>query len=115
MKASSSVLTPRFSTRAWGLVRDQNAACMHQNSLLPTKNSLFLEVFSLLIFIGNCVRSHCSTAVCCWEIGSQSPRIIEFPVKFPVSGRYSLELLALRLAACRAVRTMSGCDLMLVF
>src|ERR1019366_4208650 len=93
-----------------GLVRDQNAACMHQNSLLLAKNSLFLEIFSLLIFIGNCVRSHCSTAVCCWEIGSQSPRIIEFPVKFPVSGRDSLELLALRLAGYRAVRTMSGWD-----
>jgi hypothetical protein len=49
------------------------------------RNSLFLEIFSLLIFLGNCVRSGCSTAFSCYEIGSESPKIENFPVKIPVS------------------------------
>src|SRR6266851_9681179 len=57
----------------------------YEHSLLPAKNSLFPEIFSLLILVGNCSRSGCSTAVSCYEIGSQSPRIAKFPVKFPVS------------------------------
>ena len=28
----------------------------HENSLLPPKNSLFIEIFSLLICVGNCSR-----------------------------------------------------------
>jgi hypothetical protein len=53
------------------------------------KKSLFLEIFSLLIFIGNCVRSHCSTAASCFEIVSQSPKNAKFPVKFPVSREFT--------------------------
>src|SRR5258708_17862215 len=57
----------------------------YQISLFLPENSLFFKIFSLLICVGNCSRSGCSTAVSCYEIDSQSPRIAKFPVKFPVS------------------------------
>src|SRR5258705_10215594 len=76
--------------RLWG-----NARCSgywtaqqmdaYQISLFLPENSLFFKIFSLLICVGNCSRSGCSTAVSCYEIDSQSPRIAKFPVKFPVS------------------------------
>ena len=76
--------------RLWG-----NARCSgywtaqrmdaYQISLFLPENSLFFKIFSLFICVGNCSRSGCSTAVSCYEIGSQSPRIAKFPVKFPVS------------------------------
>src|ERR1700726_3701559 len=59
--------------------------CFFANSLLPPKNSLFLEIFSLLICVGNCAKSDCSAAVSCYKIGLGSPEIAKFPVKFPVS------------------------------
>src|SRR5258705_12389310 len=75
--------------RLWG-----NARCSgywtaqqmdaYQISLFLPENSLFFKIFSLLICVGNCSRSGCSTAVSCYEIDSQSPRIAKFPVKFPV-------------------------------
>jgi hypothetical protein len=55
------------------------------NSLLSAENSLFVETFSLLIFLGNFAKNHCSTAVYRYEIGSQCPKIAKFPVKFAVS------------------------------
>jgi hypothetical protein len=39
------------------------------------KISLFPKILSLLICVGNCSRSDCSTAVSRIEFGSQSPRI----------------------------------------
>jgi len=54
-----------------------------ENSLLLAKNSLFLKIFSLLVCVGNCSRTGCSTGVFRIKIGSQSPRIAKFPVKFP--------------------------------
>ena len=38
-------------------------------SLLLLENSLFFEIFSLLIGVGNCPKSSCSTATSCYEIG----------------------------------------------
>jgi hypothetical protein len=55
------------------------------NSLIPAKNSLFFEIFSLLICVGNFTKSRCGAAVSCYEIGPGSPEIAKFPVKFPVS------------------------------
>ena len=60
-----------------------------RNSLLPEKDSLFPKILSLLICVGNCSRSGCSTAVSRIEFGSQSPRIAKFPVKFPVSREFA--------------------------
>src|ERR1700722_13934365 len=59
------------------------------NSLIPAKNSLFLEIFSLLICVGNCAKGDCSAAVSCYEIGLGSPEITKFPVKFPVSREFA--------------------------
>ena len=61
---------------------------MTLNSLIPAKNSLFLEIFSLLICLGNCAKSDCGAAVSCYEIGPGSPEIAKFPVKFPVSREF---------------------------
>jgi hypothetical protein len=36
-----------------------------ENFLLLLKKSLFLEIFSLLICVGNCAKSRCSTAASC--------------------------------------------------
>jgi hypothetical protein len=60
------------------------------NSLIPAKNSLFFEIFSLLICVGNCAKSDCGAAVSCYEIGLGSPEIAKFPVKFPVSREFAL-------------------------
>jgi hypothetical protein len=59
------------------------------NSLIPAKNSLFFEIFSLLICVGNCAKSDCSAAVSCYEIGLGSLEIAKFPVKFPVSREFA--------------------------
>src|ERR1700730_17685187 len=58
-------------------------------SLIPAKNSLFFEIFSLLTCVGNCAKSDCGTAVSCYEIGLGSPEIAKFPVKFPVSREFA--------------------------
>jgi hypothetical protein len=59
------------------------------NSLIPAKNSLFFEIFSLLICVGNCAKSDCGASVSCYEIGLGSPEIAKFPVKFPVSREFA--------------------------
>src|SRR3984893_15499778 len=59
------------------------------NSLIPAKNSLFFEIFSLLICVGNCAKSDCGAAVSCYEIGLGAPKIAKFPVKFPVSREFA--------------------------
>jgi hypothetical protein len=62
------------------------------NSLIPFKNSLILKLFSLIICLGNCSRSGCSTAVSWHQIVSLSPRIAEFPVKFPDTREFAWRL-----------------------
>jgi hypothetical protein len=59
------------------------------NSLIPTRSSLFIEIFSLLICVGNCPGSGCSTAVSRYEIRSPSSKMRKFPVKFPVSREFA--------------------------
>src|SRR5258708_26520711 len=59
------------------------------NSLLRRKNSLFLGLFSLFIRVGKCSRSDCGTAVSGSEIVSRTPKIANFPVKFPVSREFA--------------------------
>jgi hypothetical protein len=61
------------------------------NSLIPAKKSLFLEIFSLLIFAGNLPRSGCRTRVFHSEIASKSVEIAKFPVNFPVSRELQVE------------------------
>jgi hypothetical protein len=61
------------------------------DSLIPAKNSLFLKIFSLLIWVGNCAKSGCGAAVSCYEIGPGSPEIAKFPVDFPVSRELQVE------------------------
>jgi len=62
-----------------------NLKFCRSNSLIPSKNSLFFEILSLIIRLGNCARNRCSTAVSCIKLGSEGARIAKFPVKFPVS------------------------------
>jgi hypothetical protein len=59
------------------------------NSLLFAKKSLFFEIFSLLICVGNCEKSDCGAAVSCYGIGPGSLEIAIFPVKFPVSREFA--------------------------
>jgi hypothetical protein len=61
---------------------------LERNSLLRLRNSLFFEKFSLLICVGNCAKSRCSTAVPRHQIGLGSLKIVKFPVKFPVSREF---------------------------
>jgi hypothetical protein len=62
-----------------------------QNSLFPAKCSLFFEIFSLLIFLGNLMRNRCGTVASQWEMVSKSPKIAKYPVNFPVSREFSPE------------------------
>ena len=59
------------------------------NTLLSRRNSLILEIFSLLICLGNCSGKCCSAAVSCSGIGWRSPEIAKFPVKFPDTREFS--------------------------
>ncbi|SIO47530.1 hypothetical protein SAMN05443247_05916 [Bradyrhizobium erythrophlei] len=59
------------------------------NSLLFAKKSLYFEIFSLLICVGNCAKSGCGAAVSCYGIGPGSLEIAIFPVKFPVSREFA--------------------------
>jgi hypothetical protein len=70
-------------------VREMDAYPEFLNSLIPAKNSLFLEIFSLLICVGNCAKSDCGAVVSCYEIRLGSPEIEKFPVKFPVSREFA--------------------------
>jgi hypothetical protein len=80
-------------TNHWKSVRELDAYDAYLfgllNSLIPAKNSLFFEIFSLLICVGNCAKSDCGAAVSCYEIGLGSPEIAKFPVKFPVSREFA--------------------------
>ena len=60
-----------------------------RNTLLSRRNSLILEIFSLLICLGNCSGKCCSAAVSCSGISCRSPEIAKFPVKFPVSREFA--------------------------
>ena len=53
-----------------------------QNSPFWVKYSLFPEISSLLVCVGNCSKSRCGTAASCSEKSASTPRIAKFPVKF---------------------------------
>jgi hypothetical protein len=59
------------------------------HSLFLPRNSLFLEIVSLLICVGNCAKNRCGTVAYCHEIGRASPKIARFPVKFPVTREFA--------------------------
>jgi hypothetical protein len=61
------------------------------NSLIPAKNSLFLEIISLLIFVGNLPGNRCGTGAFRADIASKSLGIAKFPVNFPVSRELQAE------------------------
>jgi hypothetical protein len=56
-----------------------------RNSLILKKSSLFPEILSLLICVGNFAKSRCSAAISLSGLASQTLKIAKFPVKFPVS------------------------------
>jgi hypothetical protein len=57
-----------------------------RHSLIPKKSSLFPEIFSLLICVGNFAKSRWGAGgISLSALGSQSLKIGKFPVKFPVS------------------------------
>jgi hypothetical protein len=58
-------------------------------SLLPVLNSLFREIFSLLICVGNFSKSRCGTSISCSRVTSRGPKTAIFPVKFPVSREFA--------------------------
>jgi len=72
------------------------------------QNSLFFEIFSLIICLGNCARNRCSTAVSCVEPGAQGPRIAKFPVKFPVSREFAWRRVRSALRRQPATRSTRG-------
>ena len=49
-------------------------------SLFRFEKSLFFEIFSLLLCVGNCTRCRCGTASSRYKIGSESPEFAIFPV-----------------------------------
>jgi hypothetical protein len=51
------------------------------NSLFSLENSLLFKIFSLLIRVGNCPKSHCGTATFDSNRASRGPKIAKFPVK----------------------------------
>jgi hypothetical protein len=54
--------------------RPRSGSSAKLNSLIPTRFSLLIEIFSLLICVGNCPGSGCSTAVSRYEIKSPSSK-----------------------------------------
>ena len=73
-------LNPPVETRGAGVDVTRT-----RNSLIPKKCSLFPEIFSLLICIGNFTKSRCSAAISLSVLGSRSLKIAKFPVKLPIS------------------------------
>jgi hypothetical protein len=57
-------------------------------SLIANLKSLIVQINSLLVWLGNSLRSRCSTALSDRDFSYQSPRFVKFPVKFPVSREF---------------------------
>jgi hypothetical protein len=58
------------------------------NSLLLPDNSLFFELLSLLVYVGNYAKSRCGSAVRVLKLPLGGLRIVNFPVKFPVTREF---------------------------
>lgn len=65
LNRSAAIVKKLVSERPW----DGPNVHARQTSLLSLENSLFFEIFSLLICAGNCVKSHCSTGASYFGIG----------------------------------------------
>jgi hypothetical protein len=63
-----------------------------EHSLFWRLNSLFFEIFSLLISVGNYSNNHCGTAVSAFEIVGLGRKSAIFPVKFPVCREFAWRL-----------------------
>ena len=75
-----------FGYACSAVVRKKEPQCVdHFDSLLRFRNSLFVRIVSLLVCVGNCRRSACSTEVSCSETDPHRPKTAKFPVKFPVT------------------------------
>jgi hypothetical protein len=55
------------------------------------QNSLFFEISSLLMRVGNCSNGRCGTGVSSFETGCPGRKTAIFPVKFPVCREFGLE------------------------
>jgi hypothetical protein len=53
------------------------------HSLFLPRSSLFFEIVSLLICLGNYAKNRSGIAASCHKIGLRNPEIALFPVKFP--------------------------------
>src|SRR5258705_4383382 len=74
-----SVRTDRVRAAKKTSVREMDADwTLYQISLFLPEISLFFKIFSLLICVGNFVKSRCSTVVSCNEIGFSGPRNAKF-------------------------------------
>ena len=62
-----------------------------QISLFLPEISLLPKIISLLIFVGNLLRSGCGTGAFASEIASKSLEIAKFPVNFPVTRELQVE------------------------
>jgi hypothetical protein len=72
------------------LSEEREPRCVDRfDSLLRLRNSLFVRIVSLLICLGNCPSSACSTEVSYSEIDPHRPKTGKFPVKFPVSREFA--------------------------
>ena len=75
-----------FGYACSAVVRKKEPQCVdHFDSLLRFRNSLFVRIVSLVVCVGNCRRSACSTEVSCSETDPHRPKTAKFPVKFPVT------------------------------
>ena len=90
--------------RSWGEVSQADLCAIGtgklQNSLFPLEISLFLEIFSLLISVGNLTKSDCSAAVSYPEIRSQGPSgdlwITEFVLSYDGVPSYAVSITEFR-------------------
>jgi hypothetical protein len=73
--------------KKWTLTMWRNGRL--NNSLMPRRNSLLIEIFSLLIWVGNFAGSGCGTTASCFGIRPMSLKIAKFPVKFPDSREFA--------------------------
>src|SRR3982074_976071 len=67
------------------------ALIMGKITLIFLFGSLIFAIFSLLIFLGNFVSSHCGTPGFGWDFGSKTAEIAKFRVNYPVSRESPVE------------------------
>jgi hypothetical protein len=88
LSRSASRLLRRYGDAPAGAALTTGTVYRESSLFLP-RNSLFFELFSLLIFLGNCAKKRCNTAASCSTSVAQRPENAKFPVKFPVSREFA--------------------------